>query len=39
MLKKNKRVNALKDVKRLFKEFYFTAGLFKDTLAEDRKLK
>ena len=39
MLKKNKRVNALKDVKRLFKEFQFIAGFFKDTLAEDRKLK
>jgi hypothetical protein len=39
MLKKNKRVNALKDVKRLFKEFQFTAGLFKDTLSEDRELK
>ena len=39
MLKKNKRVNALKDVRRLFKEFQFTAGLFKATLAEDRKLK
>ena len=39
MLKKNKHVNALKDVKRLIKEFQFTARLFIATLIEDRKLK
>ena len=31
--KKNKRTNALKEVKRLFKEFGFTAGMLKGALA------
>ena len=35
--KKKERVNALKEVKRLCKEFYFTAGIHKCSLAEGRK--
>ena len=35
--KKNERANALKEVKRLCKEFGFTAGLLKGALAEGRK--
>jgi hypothetical protein len=34
--KKNERANALKEVKRLFKEFGFTAVLLKGSLAEGR---
>ena len=34
---KNERANALKEVKRLCKEFGFTAGMFKGSLAEGRK--
>ena len=34
--KKNERVNPLKEVKRLCKEFGFTAGILKDCLAEGR---
>ena len=34
--KKNERANALKEVKRLCKEFGFTAGMLKDSLAEGR---
>ena len=37
--KKNERVNALKEVKRLCKEFGFTAGMLKGALAEGRKPK
>ena len=37
--KKNERANALKEVKRLFKEFGFTAGMLKGSLAEGRKQK
>jgi len=33
----NERTNALKDVKRLCKEFGFTTGVPKGTLAEGRK--
>ena len=32
--KKNKRANALKEVKRLCKEFRFTAGMLKGALAK-----
>ena len=32
--KKNERASAPKEVKRLFKEFGFTAGMLKDSLAE-----
>ena len=32
--KKNERANALKEVKRLCKEFGFTAGMLKGSLAE-----
>ena len=32
--KKNERADALKEVKRLLKEFGFTAGMLKGTLAE-----
>ena len=32
--KKNERANALKEVKRLCKEFGFTAGMLKGILAE-----
>ena len=35
--KKNKRANTLKEVKRLCKEFGFTAGMLKDSLAEGKK--
>ena len=35
--KKNERANALKEVKRLCKEFNFTAGMLKGALAEGRK--
>ena len=34
--KKNERKNALKEVKRLGKEFGFTAGILKGALAEGR---
>ncbi len=34
---KNERANALKEVKRLCKEFGFTAGMLKDSLAEGRR--
>ena len=37
--KKNERANALKEVKGLFKEFGFTAGMEKGTLAEGRSRK
>ena len=37
--KKNFRTNALKESKRLCKEFGFTAGMLKGSLAEDRKKK
>ena len=37
--KKNKYANALKEVKRLFKEFGFSVGMLKGTLAEGRKTK
>ena len=37
--KKNERVNALKEVKRLCKEFGFTAGMLNGVLAEGRKKK
>ena len=33
---KNERANALKEIKRLCKEFGFTAGIFKGSLAEGR---
>jgi pyruvate/oxaloacetate carboxyltransferase len=36
---KNKRGNALKEVTRLRKEFGFTAGMLKGSLAEGRKAK
>ena len=36
--KKNERANALREVKRLCKEF-FTTGMLKDSLAEGRKAK
>ena len=35
--KKNERAYALKEVKRLCKEFGFTAGMLKGSLAEGRK--
>jgi hypothetical protein len=35
--KKNELANALKEVKRLCKEFGFTAGMLKSSLAEGRK--
>ena len=35
--KKNERTNALKEVKRLCKEFGFTSGMLKGALAEGRK--
>ena len=35
--KKNERTNALKEVKRLCKEFGFTAGMLKGALTEGRK--
>ena len=34
--KKNERTNALKEVKRLCKEFGFTAGMLKGSIAEGR---
>ena len=37
--KKNELANALKEVQRLFKEFGFTAGMLKGSLAEGRKQK
>ena len=37
--KKNRRANVLKEVKRLCKEFGFTAGILKGSLAEDIKAK
>ena len=37
--KKNERTNALKEVKRLCKEFGFTSGMLKGSLAEGRKNK
>ena len=37
--KKNELANTLKEVKRLRKEFGFTAGMLKDSLAEGRKPK
>ncbi|MDB9991399.1 hypothetical protein OAD94_02715 [Amylibacter sp.] len=37
--KENERTNALKEVKRLCKEFGFTAGMLKGSLAEGRKKK
>ncbi len=36
--KKNKRANALKELKRFCKEFDFTADMLKCSLAEGRKL-
>ena len=36
-VKKNERVNALKEVKRLCKEFGITAGMLKGSFAEGRK--
>ena len=35
--KKSERTDALKEVKRLCKEFGFTAGMLKDSLADGRK--
>ena len=35
--KKSKRANALKEAKRLYKKFSFTAGMLKASLAEDRR--
>ena len=35
--KKNERTNVLKEIKRLCKEFGFTAGMSKGALAEERK--
>jgi|TARA_B100001093_G_scaffold96930_1_gene88891 hypothetical protein len=32
--KKNERANSLKEVKRLCKEFGFTAGMLKDSLSQ-----
>ena len=37
--KKNERTNALKEVKRLCKEFGFTAGMLKGSIADGRKPK
>ena len=37
--KKNERATALKEVKRLCKDFSFTAGMLKGSLAEGRKAK
>jgi len=36
-VKKNERANAMKEVKRLCKEFGFTAGMLKGSLSERRK--
>lgn len=35
---KNKRASALKEIKRLCKEFGFTSGMLKGLLAEGRKI-
>ena len=35
--KKNERANAMKEVKSLWKEFGFTGGMLKGSLAEGRK--
>ena len=37
--KKNERVNVLKEIKRLCKEFGFTAGMLKGELAKGRDIK
>ena len=37
-VKKNERANALKEVKRLCKEFDFTAGMLKGSLAKGRQV-
>jgi len=37
VVKKSERTNALKEVKRLCKEFGLTAGMLKGALAEGRK--
>jgi len=37
--KNNERANALKEVKRLYKEFGFTSGRLKGSLARERKSK
>lgn len=37
--KKNERANALKEVKRLCKEFGFTAGMLKGSLVKGRRAK
>jgi uncharacterized membrane protein (DUF106 family) len=37
--KKSERTNALKEVKRLCKEFGFTAGMLKSSLADGRQKK
>jgi len=37
--KKNERTSALKELKRLYKEFGFMAGMLKGSLAEGRKSK
>jgi len=36
-IKRNRRANALKEVKRLCKDFDLTAGMLKGSLAEGRK--
>ena len=38
-VKKSERTDALKKVKELCKEFYFTAGMLKGALSEGRKRK
>ena len=38
-VKKNERTNAVKEVKRLCKEFGFTAGMLKGALAKGRGVK
>ena len=35
--KKNERTNAIKEIKRICKEFFYTAGMLKGSLAEGRK--
>ena len=37
--KKNERTDALKEMKRLCKEFGFTAGMLKGSLAQGRSMK
>ena len=37
--KKNERATALKEIKRLCREFGFTAGILKGSLAEGKKMK